>query len=574
MALFGIQDAKNFLDKGYNGNPLLKAKNVKIEWTPEMLSEFEKCSEDIVYFVETYIQIVTPDEGLVPFIMRDYQKELILSLKNDRFVIVSMARQSGKSETVRAFAIWYILFNSQKTIGLLANKEKTSIEMLTKLQNSYSHLPKWLMQGIVENNKTSFTIENGSRIISAATSASSIRGSTCQVLVIDEAAHVENWDEFYTSVFPTIAEGKSTKVCLISTPNGLNHFYKFWVDSENDKNEFIRHFVPWYRVPGRDERWRDTILQGMNGDLEKFDQEMNISFIGSSGTLIAGWKLKELVAHKTIAQSDGVYQYEAPIKNRRYVLIADVSQGKGLDYSTFSIIDVTTMPYKQVCVYRDNKIPPINFAGVIHMMGVAYNNAGILIEVNDMGGEVANAVLYEFENENVLFTTSKGMGAKGKQITFDYSGPGVDKGIRTSRTTKGQGCGLLKLLIEQNQLQVIDEESINELKTFSRKNASYEAEVNCHDDLVMTLVNFAWLSATIFFKSYTEISTVSSLRELSDEEVADRMLPFGYITQAAPIEDHRKIVQPPEWMYGPSDKNSPYMDEDPFSQDWIDLLNG
>jgi len=518
--------------RSYNGNPTLKRTGVGVEWTEERIVEWEKCARDPIYFCEKYMKVVHLDKGLVEFKLRDYQKEIIKSIHDNRYTIVCTARQSGKSVSLVGFMVWYVLFNENKTIGLLANKGDTAREILGRVQLAYQHLPKWIQQGIVEWNKGSFVLENGSRILAAASSASAIRGWSLNCLMIDEAAFVENWDTFFNSVFPTISSGETTKIVLVSTPNGLNHFHKTWElagrKGQEDWNGYNRIFVNWSDVPGRDERWKKETLATMNFDMDRFAQEYCGEFLGSSGTLIAGWKLKELV-HSTpnvTLSRDGMSLFKSAVKGNTYTITADVSEGKGLDYSCFSVIDVTKMPYEQVCSYRSNLITPVEFAEKIASIGKIYNNATVLIEFENMGPVVANHLYSELEYENVLFTESAGV--KGKKITAGFR-KNVDMGLPMSRSVKASGCSILKLLIEQNQLIINDHVTISELSTFSKNGISYEAESGHHDDAVMALVVFAWLSNQQYFRDYTNINTMNALRDKTLEDIENELVPFGFI---------------------------------------------
>lgn len=510
----------------YNGNRNLKRNGVNIDWTPTLIQEYIKCSGDPIYFCENYVKIVNVDNGLMPFYPRGYQIEMIESMANNRNTIIATARQSGKTTSVVGFILWYILFNQDKTVALLANKGDTAREILGKIQLAYEHLPHWLQQGVLEWNKGSFVLENNSRVIASATSGSAIRGYSINLLFIDEAAFVENWDEFFTSVFPTISSGKTTKVVLVSTPNGLNHFYKIWLNAIEQRNNYNPIKVTWEDVPGRDEEWKQQTLSSMNFDYEKFAQEYCVEFQGSSGTLIAGWKLKELVHMTPIHEKLGMSQYKKPEPNKNYVCVADVSRGKGLDYSAFHIIDVSKMPYEQVCVFRDNLLSPTDYAEVLHRTCKLYNNCVLLIEINDIGEQVSSMLIDDFEYENILYTESAGR--SGKRITTGF-GKNVDKGIRTTQSVKSIGCSILKLLIEQNQLIINDFNTIDELSTFSRKANSYQAEQGHHDDLAMGLVLFAWLSNQNYFKELTDINTLMKLREKTDEELMEDLSSFGFL---------------------------------------------
>lgn len=536
--------------KGYNGNILLKRANQDIEWTPELVAEWIKCSQDPLYFIRNYMKIITLDNGLQLFDLYPYQEKMIKSFVEERNTVVTTARQAGKSTTTVAFILWFILFQEDKTVALLANKGETAREILGRIQLAYQHLPKWLQQGIREWNKGSFELENNSRVIAAATSASAIRGYTINLLFIDEAAHIDNWDEFFTSVYPTISSGKESKIILVSTPNGLNHFYSVWVNAIENRNGYRPILVNWQDVPGRDEKWREQTLAGMNFDIEKFNQEMNCEFLGSSGTLISGWKLKELVHQSPMVQKEGLIQYKQAFKDHVYMMVCDVSRGKGLDYSAFQLLDVTKMPYEQVCTFRNNALTPMDYADVIFRTAKAYNRASVLVEINDIGEQVSHSLHYDFGYENVLFTENAGR--SGKRISSGFAGKGADKGIRTTKIVKSIGCSILKLLVEQNQLIVNDYQTINELSTFSKKGNSYEAESGKHDDLVMCLVLFSWITEQQYFKDYTDINTLMSLREKTEDEMEQDMSPFGFVFDGREQyidEEYEQFVPSDGWLW-------------------------
>lgn len=521
-------------DRGYLGNENLKRKGTNIEWTEDKVQEFIKCAQDPIYFAEKYIQIVHVDHGLISIRMYDYQKEIVEKITNNRRVTVVTSRQAGKTTTAVCVILHYVLFNDHKTVALLANKGDAAREILDRIKIAYEALPKWLQQGVVEWNKGSVEFENGCKIIASATSSSAIRGKSISLLYIDETAFVENWDEFFASVFPTISSGKTTKILFTSTPNGLNHFYKTCEGAREGTNGYEYVQVLWKDVPGRDDAWKHETLSSMDFDYEKFAQEFECEFLGSSGTLIEGNKLKQLVYKQPITENSGLCMYHLPVEKHSYVCIVDVSRGKGLDYSAFHIIDVTKMPYKQVCSFRDNMITPIEYAEMIHRTVKHYNESAVLIEVNDIGEQVSDLLHYDFEYENLLYTESAGR--SGKRISSGF-GSNVDKGVRTTKTVKSVGCSILKLLIEQDQLILYDFATIRELSTFSRKGVSYEAESGCHDDLVMGLVLFAWLSDQQFFKEMTDINTLKALRRKNEEEIMNELIPFGIIDDGSEEDD-------------------------------------
>ena len=549
-------------ERGYLGNLNLKRKGTAIEWTEEKVQEFIRCAKDPIYFSEKYIQIVHVDHGLIPIKMYEYQKDIVNKITNHRRCAVVTSRQAGKTTTAVCVILHYILFNDHKTVALLANKGDAAREILDRIKIAYEALPKWLQQGVVEWNKGSVEFENGCKIIASATSSSAIRGKSISLLYIDETAFVENWDEFFASVFPTISSGQTTKILLTSTPNGLNHFYKTCEGAENNKNGYQFVKVMWYDVPGRDEVWKKETLSSMDYDYEKFSQEFECQFLGSSGTLIEGNKLKALVYDRPLKESNQLFMYREPEEKHTYVCVVDVSRGKGLDYSAFQIIDVSKMPYQQVCVFRDNMITPVEYVETIHRTVKHYNDSVVLVEVNDIGAQVSDLLHDDYEYEHILFTESAGR--TGKRISSGF-GKNVDKGIRTTKTVKSVGCSILKLLIEQDQLVVRDFETIKELSTFSRKGVSYEAESGCHDDLVMGLVLFAWLSDQQFFKEMTDINTLRTLRRKNEEEILDDLLPFGIIDDGQ-IEDDGVVMSVNE----SKDYNREFADEfmqrnfDPF----------
>lgn len=536
--------------RGYKGNANLKKSNQAIDWTPDLVQEYIRCSQDIIYFVEKYMKIISVDKGLINFNLYPYQKIMLKNFCDGRFNIVTTARQAGKSTTTCAFILWFIIFHADKTVALLANKGDTAREILGRVQLAYQHLPRWLQQGVSEWNKGSFVLENNSRVIAAATSSDAIRGYSINLLFIDEAAFIDNWDEFFTSVYPTISSGQESKIILVSTPNGLNHFYSIWVNAKENRNGYNYMFVRWQDVPGRDEKWRQDTLAAMNFDLEKFDQEYNCEFLGSSGTLISGWKLKELVHQAPMVEREGLIQYFRPEENHVYIMVCDVSRGKGLDYSAFQVIDVSKMPYSQVAVFRNNSVTPVDYADVIHRTAKAYNSAAVLVEINDIGEQVSHSLHYDFGYENVLFTENAGR--SGKRITMGFGGKSnqVDKGIRTTKIVKSVGCSILKLLVEGNQLIINDFHTINEFSTFSKKGTSYEAEPGKHDDMVMPLVLFAWLSEQQYFKDYTNINTLMSLREKTEEDMEQDLAPFGFVFDGR--EEYDEAIEqyvPDAWIW-------------------------
>ena len=511
---------------GYLGNSNLKRIGEEIEWSPELLKEYMKCAQDPIYFAKNYIKIVHVDKGLVPFKMYDYQENITRKITDNRRLAVLTARQSGKTTTAMAIILHYVLFNEFKTVAILANKGDAAREVMARVKLAFEALPKWLQQGVEEWNKGNIALENGCQVLAGTTSSSAIRGKSVNFLYLDEVAFIEGYDEFFASVYPTISSGESTKLLMTSTPNGLNHFWKTCTGAREGTNGYEYEEVMWHDVPGRDEKWRKETIEALDHDEEKFNQEYCCQFLGSSGTLIAGWKLKELLHSVPIGQQDGFIQYEKPIKDRQYSMTVDVARGKGLDYSCFSVIDITEMPYKQVAMFRDNMVGPIDFASVVYRIGQMYNTAAVLIEVNDIGEQVADVLLMDYGYDNILYTANNGR--SGKMLTGGF-GKKVDNGIRTTKNVKATGCSMLKMLIEQNQLIIQDFDTIQEISRFSKKANSYEAESGFHDDLVMNLVLFAWMTEQAYFKDMTDINTLIKLREKTEEQIEEELLPFGFV---------------------------------------------
>ena len=515
------------IDDIYLGNPNLKKANTEIEFTQEQILEFLACKEDPVYFAKKYIKIVSLDEGLVPFDLYPFQEKLIRNFHQERFNICKMPRQTGKSTTVVSYLLHYAVFNDSVNIGILANKAATARELLQRLQTAYENLPKWMQQGILSWNKGSMELENGSKILAASTSASAVRGMSFNILFLDEFAFVPNHvaDSFFASVYPTITSGKNTKVIIVSTPHGMNHFYRMWHDAERSKNEYIPTDVHWSEVPGRDEKWKATTIA--NTSEQQFKVEFECEFLGSVNTLINPAKLKNLVYENPIKRNAGLDIYEDPQENHEYLLTIDVARGIGNDYSAFIVFDITQFPYKIVAKYRNNEIKPMLFPNIINDVGKGYNNAWILVEVNDIGDQVASIMHYDLEYDNILMAAMRGRA--GQVVGTGFSGKKSQLGVRMTAAVKKLGCSNLKTMMEDDKLLTTDYEIISELTTFAQKGNSFEAEEGCNDDLAMCLVIFSWLVAQDYFKEMTENDVRKRIYEEQRNQIEQDMAPFGFI---------------------------------------------
>ena len=511
----------------YLGNPLLKKANTPIEFTQEQIIEFVKCKDDPVYFANNYVKIVTLDHGLQTFKPYHFQEKLINNFHNHRFNICKMPRQTGKSTTVVSFLLHYAVFNDNVNIGILANKAATARELLDRLQTAYENLPKWMQQGIISWNKGSLELENGSKILAASTSASAVRGMSFNILFLDEFAFVPNHiaDSFFASVYPTITSGKQTKVIIVSTPHGMNHFYRMWHDAEKGKNEYVFTDVHWSEVPGRDEEWKKQTIA--NTSEQQFKVEFECEFLGSVDTLIAPSKLRSLVYDHPKTSSGGLDVHEDSIDNHDYLMTVDVARGVGNDYSAFTVIDITTFPHQVVAKYRNNEIKPMLFPSIVVDVAKSYNSAYILCEVNDVGDQVASIIHYDLEYNNLLMCSMRGRA--GQIVGQGFSGKKTQLGVKMSKTVKKVGCLNLKTMIEESKLLFKDYEIMSELTTFIQKHNSFEAEEGCNDDLAMCLVIYAWLVAQDYFKELTDQDVRKRLYEEQKNQIEQDMAPFGFI---------------------------------------------
>ena len=516
------------IDDIYLGNPNLKKANTQIEFTQDQVFEFVKCKEDPVYFTQNYIQIVSLDEGLVPFNMYPFQRKLIDNFHGNRFNICKMPRQTGKSTTVVSYLLHYAVFNDNVNIAILANKASTARDLLGRLQLAYENLPKWMQQGILSWNKGSLELENGSKILAASTSASAVRGGSYNVIFLDEFAFIPNHiaDQFFASVYPTISSGQSTKVIIVSTPHGMNHFYRMWHDAERGKNEYIPTEVHWSEVPGRDSKWKEQTIA--NTSDAQFKVEFECEFLGSVDTLIAPSKLRTLVYDNPKKRNAGLDVYDDPVENHDYVVTVDVARGVGKDYSAFVVVDITEFPHQVVAKYRNSEIKPMLFPSVIYEIARSYNEAFILCEVNDVGDQVAAILQYDLEYQNLLMCSMRGRA--GQIVGQGFSGKKTQLGVKMSKTVKKVGCLNLKTMIEENKLLFSDYDIMSELTTFIQKHNSFEAEEGCNDDLAMCLVIYAWLVAQDYFKELTDQDVRKRLYEEQKNQIEQDMSPFGFIS--------------------------------------------
>ena len=540
----------------YLGNPNLKKAGTPIQFTQEQIEEWIKCKKDPIYFAMNYIQIISLDEGLVPFKMYDFQKDILRDFHENRFNIAKLPRQTGKSTTVVAYLLYYAIFYDSVNIGILANKASTARELLGRLQLAYENLPKWMQHGILVWNKGNVELENGSKILAASTSASAVRGMSFNILFLDEFAFVPNHvaEQFFASVYPTITSGKSTKVIIISTPNGMNHFYKMWEDARRGKNDYVTNEVHWSQVPGRDAKWKEETIK--NTSPRQFAQEFECDFLGSADTLISPAKLQNIPFHDPIKSNAGLDVYKRAEKDHEYIITVDVARGIGGDYSAFIVFDITTMPYQIVAKYRNNEIKPVLFPSVIFQVAKEYNNPYILVEVNDIGDSIAATLNYDLEYPNVLMCAMRGRA--GQVVGQGFSGNKTQLGVKMSVTVKKIGCANLKAIIEEDKLLFNDFQIFQELTTFVQKKQAWEADEGYHDDLVMCMVLFAWLVMQEYFKEMTDQDIRRRIYDEQRNQIEQDMAPFGFIDDGMG-DDTFLDAEGDLWAYGDKQEEVGYM---------------
>ena len=511
----------------FQGNPLVKKVGAQIQFTKEQVEEYVKCAQDPFYFIEKYMKIITIDAGVQVIKLYDFQREMINKFVNEKFILAKCARQSGKTIGVESFILWSILFKDNYRVGMFANKFDTSKKILKEVKYSYEQLPMWLQQGVVTWNKHSIELENGSSITSSSTSGDAGRSRTYNLVFLDEFAFVPDYvaADFFTAVYPTISSGKNTKVIIISTPNGLNFFYRMWVEAQEGRSNYKLFEANWRAVPNRDEDWAAETLANVGE--KAFQQEYECDFLGSSNTLISTTKIKEMVWKRPVKRyQGGLAIYEEPKPRNQYIITVDVSRGIGKDYSAFTVINVSEFPYKVVAKYQNNEISPMVFPNTIYETATHFNQAMVLVEVNDIGEQVGAILYNDLEYEDLIMTEHGGR--KGQRISSGFGG-NVYYGVRMTGNVKKIGMANLKTMIESDKLLIHDVDIITELSTFVQKRNSYEAEEGYHDDLVMCLIIFGWVSNQEYFKELTNSDIRKKLEKEREQEIMESTLPPGFV---------------------------------------------
>lgn len=525
----------NELDKSsYLGNSNLRRSGTKHHWTQDQVKEWFRCKADPIYFIENYVHIITIDHGLQLMELYDFQKEMVHRFHKHLRNVCVLGRQSGKSTTFAAFCCWYIIFHKAKTAAILAHKASTAQEILSRVQLAYEHIPKWMQQGIKEWNKRSFKLENESEVLAAATDSGSLRGFTVNLLFMDEVAHIPTnlYEDFFRSVYPTISSGKTSRVIMVSTPSGLNHFYDIVEKARRQRSQYVLSEYDWTAVPGRDQEWKENMIAETSE--KDFRQEHEVKFLGSSFTLLDGPTLTRLseqladVKPVELKYSDRFKVYEKPDKERTYFLIADPGEGVERDYSAINVIDITEYPFQQVATFRCNKTSELLFAPIIESIARYYNEALVMVESNK-GGVVLHSLNFEFEYENLIhYTPQSARGSRRK----DSAGISKKMGIECTKLVKRIGCSRLKEMIEGRHFNIQCKDTLEEFFHFIENKNSYEAEQGHHDDLVMGLVLFAFYANTNEFTEYQRRSFSKEYMQRHIDNIQDELLPPSLVVDS------------------------------------------
>lgn len=473
----------------FQTNPNLRADRENISITKAQMHEIIKCSQDISYFANTYYKIISLDHGKINIPLRDYQYKILKSYiegaaagkSGKRNRIVLSGRQTGKTTVSAIYVLWYILFNKDKTVGILGNKAATAMEIMSRVREAYEDLPIWMQPGLREWNKTSFETSNGIKVFCSATSASGIRGKSVNLILLDEFSFIPKnlANDFMASVMPTVSSGNTTQVLIVSTPSGTNHFYDMWQAAKLGKSSYMPIRVNWWNVPGRDLKWKEQMIADIG--LVKFNAEYACQFLGSSNTLVSASSVEKHLIKNVIDPIEFKYDkffevYEKPNKNKRYALGVDPSKGLGQDFSVIQVLDVTD-PKRvvQVAMYRNNMIDPIKFAQIVQQVSIAYNDAKAIIENNnEMGGQLIQWLWYELEFEGLVsFKESK----KTKR----------EKGIRATRKSKFKACMNIRDFVDNDWITLRSKKTCEELLDFEEVSENIFRSASGHDDTVAAL---------------------------------------------------------------------------------------
>lgn len=525
-----VEDLRLRMDQTFAKKPALMQAGLGLELTPLQQEEWVKCALDVVYFVENYYRITTIDRGFILFEPFEFQKEMLQAFQDNRFTILATSRQAGKTTVAAAFLLWFVLFHPDKEVAILANKERQAREIMDRMQKALQDLPFFLQSGLEKYGTTEMAFENGSKVFVYATSPDAIRGRSCSLVYLDEFAFVDGDEEFWESVYPTLASGSSSRCIITSTPKGQRGmFYALWQGADPDENGntngFFKKKVTWQDVPhyANDPTFEESTRARL-GD-SRFLQEFCVEFRGSVGTLIPSQLLMAMRSKEVTELNEFtkvLYEYNP---DHSYVAIGDVGGGLEQDYSVLTIFDVTEIPYKIAAKYRCNTISPLLFPFTMVDMCNHYGQCPLLVETNnDVGGQAITVLWYDLEYlETIMTSNDPKRGGSGTRV----GGKGAKPGIKTTSRVRNIGCSNLKGLIETGKLEIEDMDTIDELSTFILKNDKYQADEGCHDDCVMTLVLFSWLVKQDWFEDLYSVNVSQEMKKTASEKAIEALIPFG-----------------------------------------------
>lgn len=489
----------------YLGNKNLPTESAEFEWSPKMINDLKRSRKNILYFAEHFFYIVNLDRGKDKISLYNYQKRILRALRDNRFNIVLSSRQSGKTTLMTIYALWMCCFYEDQRILIVANKELTAINIFKRVRMAYEMLPNWLKPGVKEYGKTSMTLANGSSIGISTTSSDAGRGDSCNVLILDELAFIDNHlvENFWKSVYPIISSSKKSKIFIASTPNGTeNLFYNLYSNAIKGDNNWHPERVDWHEVPGRDDQWKHDTIRSL-GSKDAFDQEFGNKFIQTGESVVDEELEKKFnidICEPKYVYEEGSYRiWSEPVPGNLYVAGVDISEGVGEAASVVQVLDITDLTdITQVAVYHNNSISPYNFTSKLLEILKHWGSPPALIERNNCGAQVVDMLKNQFVYENIV-----NYAPHIKNKTYDRVG------VIAHTNTKYKGVTNMRYWInELKAVTIQDKETVFEIKNFVRyPNGTWSARKgeNNHDDRVMSLIWSLMILEVELAEKYFEI---------------------------------------------------------------------
>lgn len=492
----------------YLGNKNLPVPETQFEWTPEMVEDLERARKSILHF-SRFFYIVNLDEGKQPIKLYPYQKRILKALVENRFNVVLASRQIGKTTILTIFALWMICFNDDYRVLLIANKEGTAKNIFKRIRLAYEMLPNFLKPGVINYAKEGMELANGSSIGISTTTSDAARGESINCLLIDEAAFIpaEFMNDFWESVFPVISSSKKSKIFMLSTPNGVgNLFYNIYSEALNDANGWHHERVDWWEVPGRDEKWKEMTVKAL-GSAEAFNQEYGNEFRAAGENALDKDQMEEferLAPDPILESEDGCYQIWKPRQERHFYTIGvDVGEGINRANSTIQILDITDLTnIEQVAVYASNKLDPFNFAGRLVEIAHEWGRPPLLIERNNCGAQVIDALVHTHSYESIIKYTPS-MGNYTDKIEKD-----TRLGVYSHTNSKFNGMSNLRYWMGTLRvLKLYDKKTIDEFKTYVRQpNGVWKKQSDRYlDDRVEALIWSLFVLDTKVIEQFYEV---------------------------------------------------------------------